>query len=190
RMKRAVRRGGSAVVLALVLVARSEPARADPVEAALLNRIASILQAIERFRMEVLDKLEQKIQTRVHDYAFPIRAFDQIRAAATRVADIREEGRQLACDWSFSARTRVLQEALLRKLRLCRSGFEDIWGSHDGLWDEEIQEMDDYIGAMTTNMISERAEKTNTSWIRVFRDTFNPQAGNGSTPGEANRAEA
>src|SRR5262249_29610256 len=116
--------------------------------------------------------------------------FDQIRAATTRVADIREEVRQLACDWSFSARTRVLREALLRKLRLCRSGFEDVWGSHDGLWDEEIQEMDDYIGARTTNMIWERAEKTNTSWIRVFRDTFKPQAANGSTPGEANRAEA
>jgi hypothetical protein len=43
---------------------------------------------------------------------------------------------------------------------------------------------------MTSNMISERAEKTNTSWVRAHKDLFDEHTIMRTSPGEANRAEA
>jgi hypothetical protein len=50
--------------------------------------------------------------------------------------------------------------------------------------------MNDYVGVMTANMISERVQKTNTSWVRAHRDVFDGHAMVRDSPGEANRAEA
>jgi len=43
---------------------------------------------------------------------------------------------------------------------------------------------------MTANMLSERAEKTNTSWVQAHKGLFDEHAILRSSPGEANRAEA
>ena len=43
---------------------------------------------------------------------------------------------------------------------------------------------------MTANMISERAEKTNTSWVKAHKELFDQHTILRNSPGEANRAEA
>ena len=181
----------AAVVVVVVLVA--SPAHAlipDPVESGLLSKIAAVLQAIEQFRMRVMDGLQKEINTRVNNYAFPNQLFGPIRTTATTVLDIRRELQRMACDWPMSIRARSLSDVLWERTEFCRSGYQSVWGSHEGLWDGPLQETNDYIATMTANMISERAERTNTSWVRAHKDLFDEHTILRQSPGEANRAEA
>ena len=189
-MTRAARQVGA---VTLILFLLSSPVHAiipDPVEASLLAKITAALQAIQELRMKVLDKLQEQIYNRLRGYAFPSLLFGQIRTATASVVDIRRDLQRLGCGWEMSPRTLGLQEALLKRLQFCRSDHQDIWGSHERFWDGPIQEMNDYVAVMTTNMISERVQKTNTSWVRAHLDVFDGHATVRDSPGEANRAEA
>src|SRR5260221_5395758 len=181
----------AAVGLVLLLMARPVQAYiVDPVEAGLLAKVAAALQAIEQFRMKVMGRIQAQISTRINAYAFPIQLFDAIRATATAVLDTRRELQHMACDWPMSVRTRSLSDLLWERTQFCRSEHQAIWGSHERLWDGPIQETSDYIATMTENMISERAERTNTSWVSAHKDLFDKHTILRSSPGEANRAEA
>ncbi len=90
----------------------------------------------------------------------------------------------------MSARTRSLSDLFWERTRFCRAEFQWVWGSHERFWDGPIQEANDYVAAMTANMISERAERTNTSWVIAHKDLFDQYALLRSSPGEANRGEA
>jgi len=178
---------------ALVVLLVASPVQAiipDPVEAGLLEKIAQALEAIEEFRMRVMARIQAQIDTRVNAYAFPTQLFRTIRTTTTTVADIRRELQRMACDWPMSPRTRPLSDLLRQRTQFCRAGHQAVWGSHEGLWDESLQEANDYVATMTSNMISERAEKTNTSWVRAHKDLFDEHAILRKSPGEANRAEA
>jgi hypothetical protein len=181
----------AAVALVVLLVA--SPVQAiipDPVETGLLAKIAAVLQAIQEFRMQVMARLQEQVNTRINAYAFPTRLFGAIRTTATTVVDIRRELQRLACDWPSLPRTAPLRDMLLRRTQFCRAGFQGVWGSHEGFWDGPLQETNDYVATMTANMISERTERTNTSWVRAHRDLFDEHTILRSSPGEANRAEA
>jgi hypothetical protein len=162
----------------------------DPVETGLLAKIAAVLQAIQEFRMRVMAEIQQKIDTRINAHAFPNRLFDPIRTTATAVLDIRRELQRMACNWPMTARTRSLGDMLRERTQFCRGGYQGVWGSHEAFWDGPIQEANDYVATMTANMISERAERTNTSWVRAHKDLFDEHTILRSSPGEANRAEA
>ena len=177
----------------LVVVLLASPAQAvipDPVEAGLLAKIAAALQAIEQFRLQVMDKLEEQLYNRLRGYAFPSRLFDPIRATASTVVDIRRQIQRLGCGWPTSTRTLGLHDLLYTRSRWCRAEQQSVWGSHERFWDGPIQEVNDYVASMTANMISERAERTNTSWVRAHRDLFDEYTIMRNSPGEANRAEA
>jgi len=181
----------AAVALVVLLVA--SPVQAlipDPVENALLAKIAAVVQAIEEFRMRVMGKIQEQIYIRINAYAFPRPLFDPIRATATEVLDIRRELRRMACDWPMSVRTRSLSDLFWERTRFCRGTYQWVWGSHELFWDSPIQEASDYISSMTANMISERAERTNTSWVQAHKDLFDEHTILRTSPGEANRAEA
>jgi hypothetical protein len=186
--------GSRRVVGALAVVCLlASPAQAlipDPVEAGLLARIAAALEAIHEFRLRTMDKLEEQLYNRLRGYAFPSRLFDPIRASAATVVDIRRQVQRLTCDWPMSFRTAGLRDALSDRVTWCRSSHHGIWGTHEAFWDGSLQEMHDYVATMTTNMISERAERTNTSWVRAHRDLFDEYTIMRNSPGEANRAEA
>jgi hypothetical protein len=180
-----------AVALVILLVA--SPVHAlipDPVETGLLAKISAVLQAIDEFRMRVMDRLDEQINTRINAYAFPTRLFAPIRATTTAVLDIRRDLQRMACDWPMSIRARALSDLFWERTQFCRSGYQSVWGSHEGLWDGPLQETNDYIATMTANMISERAEKTNTSWVLAHKDLFDEHTIMRKSPGEANRAEA
>jgi len=182
----------SAVALVVLLLARPVQALIipDPVETGLLAKIAAVLQAIQEFRMRVMAEIQQKIATRVNAYAFPNRLFDPIRTTATAVLDVRRELQRMACDWPMTTRTRSLSDMLWERTQFCRAGYQGVWGSHEPFWDGPLQETNDYVATMTANMISERAERTNTSWVRAHKDLFDEHTILRNSPGEANRAEA
>jgi hypothetical protein len=97
---------------------------------------------------------------------------------------------RMACAWPMSLRTRSLSDMLWERTQFCRGNYQAVWGSHEALWDGPLQETNDYVATMTANMISERAERTNTSWVRAHKDLFDEHAILRNSPGEANRAEA
>ena len=90
----------------------------------------------------------------------------------------------------MSLRTRSLSDLFWERTQFCRAGYQGVWGSHETFWDGPLQETQDYVATMTANMISERAERTNTSWVRAHKDLFDEHTILRSSPGEANRAEA
>lgn len=189
-MNTLARRGVSVALIVLLLAGPSQAQIPDPVESGLLAKIAAALQAIETFRMKVLDQLQIKVYNRLRSYAFPSLLFQPIRVSITSVVDIRRELQRLSCNWSMSPRTLRLRDTLLSRMTLCRSEHQDVWGTHELFWDGPIQEANDYVATMTTNMISERTHRTNTSWVRAHYDLFDGHAIMRNSPGEANRAEA
>ena len=188
------RKTRAVAAVALVVLLLATPVEAfifpDPIEIGLLGKISAALKAIQELRMRLLQRLQEELQDRVDSYAFPDRLFGPIRATTSAVVDIRRELQRLACDWPMSPRVLPLREMLLRRTQFCRSRHHEIWGSHEAFWDGPIQEANDYLATMTANMISERAEKTNTSWVRAHKDLFDEHTILRSSPGEANRAEA
>ena len=162
----------------------------DPVEIAFLARIQAILAAIERVRMIVLEEIQRKTLTRLGAYAFPGSLYTQITVITTTVTDIRRELEALPCNWPTTPRTSSLLDLLLKRLAWCRNDYLHTWGTHTGMWDAELQEAHDYVGTMTANMISERADKDYGEWQRAMRDDYIDVAQSYISPGEANRNEA
>jgi hypothetical protein len=179
-----------AVAAFVLLFARSTFAVADPVEAGLLAKIAAALKTVQEVRMRVMDKLQEQVYDRLHAYAFPRLIFDSIRHTTATVVDMRHEIQRLACGWPMSPRTKLLSDLMLKPMSLCRLDYQELWGAHDIFWDRDLQETHDYVATMTANMISERTEKTYTTWTRAHRDLLEGHALYLTSPGEANRAEA
>jgi hypothetical protein len=187
---RGLRRTVAVLLVALLLAVPGQAQIPDPVESGLLAKIVAALRAIQEFRMEQLDGLEEQIFNRLRGHAFPSLLFERIRLAIASVVDIRRELERLSCNWSMSPRTVSLRDMLLKRMTFCRSGHQDVWGTHEGFWDAPIQEVNDYVATMTANMISERTHRTNTTWVRAHYDLFDGHAIMFRSPGEANRAEA
>ena len=157
----------------------------------MLAKISALLGTIERFRMLTLEKWQQQIQSRLAVRTRFRRAlFKQVFVVTSGVDDIRRELDRLACVWPTAPRTNGLEDLLRERTTWCRKDYRHTWGSHDGLWDAELQEAHDYVGTMTANMISERIEKTNTQWVRALRDQYLDTAQRYLSPGDANRGEA
>src|SRR5258706_12154987 len=167
-MNAATRRAAT-VALVVLLLANPVQAWVDPVEAGLLARIAAVMQAIEQFRIRVMATIHEQIYVRINAYAFPRPLLDPINVAITEVSDVRRELQRMACDWPMSFRTRSLSDLFWEKTQFCRGNYQAVWGSHEGFWDGPLQEVNDYFATMTGNMISERSEKTNTSWVQAHK---------------------
>ena len=189
-MSPAIRRLAGAALVVVLLASPVQAVVGDPVEAGLLQKIAVIMQAIEEYRMRVMAEIQEKITTRINAYAFPKPIFDPIRATVTEVLDVRRELQRMACEWPMSARTRGLSDLFWERTQFCRGSYQAVWGSHQQLWDSEIQETNDYVATMTANMLSERAERTNTSWVQTHKNLFTEHTILRTSPAEANRAEA
>lgn len=178
----------------LVAVLLAAPAQAqflpDPVQAKLLQEVKLILKAIEELRLRLQDRLHVRHYNRIRGYAFPVPLWNPIVMRTSPVVSIRRELQRLACNWQFTPRTADLHRMLQDKVSFCRDGYQGIWGSHDRFWDQPVQEMNDYVATMTANMISERVDETNRTWVRAHADTYDLYAIHKRSPGEANRAEA
>ena len=86
-----VRRVAAVALIALLVASPVQAIIPDPVESGLLAKIAAALKAIEEFRMQVMARIQEQVNTRINAYAFPTRLFGAIRTTATTVVDIRRE---------------------------------------------------------------------------------------------------
>jgi hypothetical protein len=186
----AATRRAATVTLVVLLVASPLHAWVDPVQAGLLAKIAAVMQAIEQFRIRVMATIQEQVYVRINAYAFPRPVFDPINATITEVLDVRRELQRMACDWPMSFRTRSLSDLFWERAQFCRGNYQAVWGSHEQFWDGPLQETNDYMATMTANMISERSEKTNTSWAQAHKSLFGEHTILRTSPAEANRAEA
>ena len=189
-MTLSTRRILGAGLLVFLLTQPAEALIPDPVENALLTKIVAVLNAIEQLRMRILEKMQEQIRNRLRTDAFPPRLFGAIGTTTATVIDIRRQLQRMACDWPMSTRTRSLGDLFWERTQFCRSSYREVWGSHELLWDGPLQEVHDYVATMTANMISERADKTYSTWVRAHSDLFEGHANLLDSPGEANRAEA
>ena len=156
----------------------------------MLAKIAAALEAIEDFRMRSSDQLQIETYNRLRGYAFPSRSSTR---SAHRHARSSTSGASCS-DWPATGHDpthgglcgTAAQTDHLLPIRATRTSGARTSASGIG----PIQEMNDYVATMTANMISERVEKTNTSWVRAHDDLFDGHAILRNSPGEANRAEA
>ena len=116
-------------------------------------------------------------------------SFRAISATIAQVYGIRNEIAAIACGWQFSRRTMVLRDLYLRPSRLCRPSFRLVWGSPARTAESDVDELHDYVGSLTANQLSVRAEAEAT-WTRVYPEVFRWTTTPGWSPGESNRVEA
>jgi hypothetical protein len=187
-----------AVLLVVMLVAASAsaiPIFGDPDTAYLLEIVGGILKAIADVELTLQLATHHRIDLIVSHFAFPDAPgpdgsiFLPIRQAIREVRGIRREIEALSCSWVFSPRTALLRGMLLHPLRICRSGFQLVWGSSERHWDADAQELQDYVGTLTANTVSARVDSER-SWTKVFPDMEAASALLRRSPGEANRDEA
>lgn len=185
------RRALAGVVLVVLLAtnARAIPIIGDPYTIALLKIVANILSTIQQVELAAQAAIQWRIDDVVSGYAFPGAVFQEIRQALDEVKGIRTEVEEISCGWRFSVRTGLLRDMYLRPLSLCRPSFQFIWSSGEGHWDGDLQEIQDYVGTLTANMVSERTEAEG-SWRRVFPGMEKATGALRLSPGEANRDEA
>jgi len=191
-------RGALVILLVVTLVAGSAsavPIFGDPDTAYLLEVVGGILKAMEHVELTLQLVIHRRIDLIVSHFAFPDAPdpdgslFLPIRQALDQVRGIRREIAALSCSFIFSPRTALLRDTLLQPLRMCRSGFQLIWGSSDRHWDADTQELQDYVGTLTGNLVSARAESEG-SWTKLFPDMETASGRIRRSPGEANRDEA
>jgi hypothetical protein len=179
----------AALVVVLATGAQAIPIFGDPYTIYLLKVVERILVTIQQIELVAQAVVQRRINDLVSGYAFPASLFREIHETIDDVKDIRDEVTAIACDWRFSERTGLLRDVYLRPLKLCRPSFQLLWGSGEGHWDADLQEMQDYVGTLTTNMVSERVEAEG-SWRHIFPDMQRATAVFRASPGEANRDEA
>ena len=116
-------------------------------------------------------------------------SFRAIRATIAQVHGIRSEIAAIACGWQFSSRTALLRDVYLRPVRYCRPSFRRIWGSPARTASSDLEELHDFVGSLTANQLSSRAEAEAT-WTRVYPEVFRWTTTPGWSPAESNRVEA
>jgi hypothetical protein len=180
------------VAIAAVLMAvqaRAVPIYGDPITIYLLKVVARILSTIQQIELTAQRVIQARIDLVLSGYAFPGSVMSDIREAIDHVQGIRNEVEALSCDWRFSARTGLLRDLYLRRFKLCRPSFQLVWGSGDTHWDQDLQELQDYVATLSANTISERVD-AETSWRRVFPGMDVATGLLRKSPGEAIRDEA
>lgn len=180
---------GVLLVALMASGARATPILDDPYTIALLKIVANILSTIQQIELAAQAAIQWRIDDVVSGYAFPGAVFQEIRQALDEVKGIRDEVEGISCGWRFSVRTGLLRDLYLRPLKLCRPTFQFVWGSGEEHWDRDLQEVQDYVGTLTANMVSERTEAEG-SWRRIFPGMEKATGMLRLSPGEANRDEA
>lgn len=179
----------AALVFLLAKNTAAIPIIGDPYTIFLLKVVANILTTIQQVEFAAQSIIQGKIDLLVSGYAFPGAVVRDIREAIDQVKGIRNEVEAISCDWRFSPRTSLLRDLYLAPPKFCRPSFQFVWGSGQGHWDGDLQEMQDQVGTLTANMVSERVD-AEVGWRRVFPGLEKATGLLRKSPGEANRDEA
>lgn len=187
-----------AAALAVLLIASSAsaiPIFDDPYTIYLLETVGNILRTVEDVELTIQLAIHHRVDVVLSHLAFPSgpgadgSIFEAIGQVIGQVRGIRREVQALSCSWVFSPRTALMRNLLLRPLKLCKPEFRFIWGTSQRHWDADAQELQDYVGTLTGNVISERVQDEE-DWTALFPEMEGLSAWIRTSPGEANRDEA
>jgi hypothetical protein len=177
------------VILLGVPRAQAFPFLDDPAVVYGLGIVNELLQAIERVELTIHLALETGVKGIVRDLGFPGDLFGELRQTLSQVKGIRDELAALSCGWRFSSRTASLRDLYFSPRLVCRRGFQAVWGASSFGPDRDLEEFRDYVGALSTNMISGRVDAAE-AWREQFPAIEQGSALVRQSPGEANRDEA
>lgn len=161
----------------------------DPGVVYLLGIVNDVLKAIENVELTVHVTLQNGIRGILREIGFPHELFRSLDRTISEVVGIRGELQALSCAWQFSPRTAMLRELYFNPTRLCRDGFQAVWGRSIPVVDADRKEFRDYLGTLSTNMVSSRVDRVE-GWRQLFPDMEAASALERVSPGEANRDEA
>ena len=182
------------LVVALVALLLTRPAWpfpiiGDPDTAALLGVVETLLRTVTAVELAAQEIIQRRIDTLVSHVAYPASVVRSIGQTLRSITRIRDEAEALTCDWRFTSRTALLRDLNLGPLTLCKPSFQLAWGEDGGHWDSDLEEMHDYVGTLSANMLSHRVESEET-WSQAFPAVEALTASVWKSPGEANREEA
>jgi hypothetical protein len=167
---------------------RALPFFDDPGVVYALAIVNGLLKTIEQAELTLQLSLQKGIRGLVADLGFPEGLFSELQETLGLVKGIRDEIAELSCGWKFSPRTLLLKD-LYRELRiLCRQQYEGVWGTPVG-GNQDLEEFRNYVGTLTTNMISERVDRSE-GWRQMFPAMEEDTALARVSPGDASRDEA
>jgi hypothetical protein len=161
----------------------------DWINTIILQRIHQVLSALIWAEEQAIDRSNIDIYNRYRFFVMPDGVLDPIKAATSQVFGIRREVESLACGWQFSPRTTLLRRLYLEPVKLCRPGFQAVFGEHAGL-DRDLHELADHTAVLTANQVSTRVQSEDLTFTRAFKDSFSQATVGWFSPGEANRYEA
>ena len=182
-----------AAVLFLVGPVASASAAIDPLDiinTLILQKINRVVSTLLLYEHKLLDKANIDVYNRYRFYFHPDGVLNPINTSLALMRSMRSEVSAIACGWQFTPRTAMLRQLHLEPLRLCRPTFQLVWGSSVPGPDKDVNEFADYVGVLSANQLSTRADSEDVTFRRAFGDTFNLAKVGGFSVGEANRHEA
>jgi hypothetical protein len=182
-----------AAVLLLVGPVASASAAIDPldwVNTLILRKINRVVSTLILYEQKLLDRANIDVYNRYRFYFHPDGVLNPINTSLALVRSMRSEVNSIACGWQFSPRTAMLRQLHLQPLRLCRPTFQLVWGTSVAGPDRDLNEFADYVGVLSSNQLSTRADSEDISFRRAFGDTFKLAKAGWFSVGEANRHEA
>ncbi len=173
-------------------------------EVRLLWQISCVTEKIDAWGAQQLECLQRAVERRQRLILYPDalrRPIEQVRKIARQVRTLKQQAEELACGWSFSPRTRLLEGLYLKPFKLCRPTIQQLFGSHERFADAGMHEILDWPSVTTRNMVQERTVgrepgKTDThvgpeySWQRIAAEGVRDLTTSLSRPGQAVRFAA
>jgi hypothetical protein len=159
-----------ALLVALVLLTprlQAFPFVDDPGVVYLLGTVNNVLKTIENIELALHLALQSGIRDIVREIGFPRDLFGGLDHTISEVRGIRGELQALSCAWQFSPRTALLRGLYLTPTRLCRGQFQAVWGGSIPGWDADWHEFRDYLGTLSTNIVTSRVDRVE-GWRTLF----------------------
>jgi hypothetical protein len=147
-------------------------------EVATLNRLACLLEAVERYKLAVTECAQQHADAWQEEVIWPRKALASLGAATlARVATLRERAEALLDEWQQPESFTALAETYTTPDRVTRADYERAWGASRGP-DRDQLDLASWMSVTNHNTIQGRTsaafglagELPENTWERIGRE--------------------
>ncbi len=147
-------------------------------EVAALNRVACLLDAVQRYKLAVADCAQQRSDAWQETVIWPRTVLARLTTKAlARVETLRERAEALADEWALPESTRALAAAYTSPSHVTRQDYERAWGTSRGP-DRDQAEFMAWLSVANRNTIQARTsaayglagELPEHTWERIGRE--------------------